>query len=198
MRLICLVLMVSASGFYNWMKCSQDKPNPRRAQLKVDILTLHSKSRETYGLERIHATLRQSGVSAGLWTVKKLRQEIGLRCRQKRHIRVHGNTTEQLPPSDNILDRQFRTDKVNKVWFSDITYIRTRGGWLYFAGIKDACSKEIVGYSLRKAKKSRKQEVSALLTGGFPIPPGGFGERDTRTGEPREKSGVFPCSFPGV
>ena len=30
----------------------------------------------------------------------------------------------------------------------DVTYIPTREGWLYLAGIKDLCSKEIVGFSL--------------------------------------------------
>jgi putative transposase len=34
------------------------------------------------------------------------------------------------------------------VWVSDITYIPTRQGWVYLAGIKDLHSREIVGFSL--------------------------------------------------
>lgn len=38
--------------------------------------------------------------------------------------------------------------RLPKVWVIDITYILTREGWLYLAGIKDLCSREIVGFSL--------------------------------------------------
>jgi putative transposase len=36
-----------------------------------------------------------------------------------------------LPVAANLLKGRFQTDKTNKVWLSDITYIRTQEGWLY-------------------------------------------------------------------
>lgn len=157
-RLICLVLMVSASGFYAWVKRQKEEQQSLQAPLKVAILTLHRKSHETYGAERIHAALRRNGMQIGLWTVKKLRRQMGLRCRQKRHGHVHGNTLEQVPASGNVLNRRFHPDNANQVWLSDITYIRTREGWLYLAGIKDACTKEIVGYAF-----SRQMTASLVM-----------------------------------
>ena len=33
--------------------------------------------------------------------------------------------------AENLLNRQFSVSAANKVWATDITYIKTVGGWLY-------------------------------------------------------------------
>lgn len=48
----------------------------------------------------------------------------------------------------NILDQNFTTDQPNKVWVTDITYIRTKEGWLYLAAIIDLYSRMVVGWSM--------------------------------------------------
>ena len=53
-----------------------------------------------------------------------------------------------LPVAPNLLNRDFAPGEHNRVWVSDITYIPTRQGWVYLAGIKDLHSREIVGFSL--------------------------------------------------
>lgn len=47
----------------------------------------------------------------------------------------------------NVLQRQFTVSKPNKVWVTDITYIRTWQGWLYLAVVMDLFSRKIVGWS---------------------------------------------------
>uniref|UniRef100_UPI0039786480 DDE-type integrase/transposase/recombinase n=1 Tax=Wolbachia endosymbiont of Drosophila tsacasi TaxID=3002579 RepID=UPI0039786480 len=44
----------------------------------------------------------------------------------------------------NILDQNFTTDQPNKVWVTDITYIKTKEGWLYLAAIIDLYSRMVV------------------------------------------------------
>ena len=51
--------------------------------------------------------------------------------------------------SEDILDRQFKRDAPCTAWVSDITYIHTKEGFLYLAGIKDLFTKEIVGYCMK-------------------------------------------------
>jgi len=41
-----------------------------------------------------------------------------------------------------------QVSKINQVWVSDITYVKTRKGFLYLSLITDACSHKIVGYDL--------------------------------------------------
>ena len=48
---------------------------------------------------------------------------------------------------DNTLDRQFDVEAPNKVWVTDITYIKTHEGFSYLAVVIDLFSRRIVGPS---------------------------------------------------
>src|SRR5690606_2225159 len=59
----------------------------------------------------------------------------------------------------NLLKRQFDVKEINKVWVTDITYIRTSEGWLYLASVMDLYSRRIVGYTI-----GMSMEVELVLT----------------------------------
>lgn len=61
---------------------------------------------------------------------------------------VTTDSRHTLAVAPNLLDRNFVENECNRAWVSDITYIPTREGFLYLAGIKDLCSRELVGFSL--------------------------------------------------
>jgi putative transposase len=73
---------------------------------------------------------------------------LGLVCKRKRRVVRTTDSNHTLPTAPNLLNRNFAPGERNRVWVSDITYIPTRQGWLYLAGIKDVYSREIVGFSL--------------------------------------------------
>ncbi len=50
--------------------------------------------------------------------------------------------------SGNVLNRQFARARPNQAWVSDITYIRTKSGWLYLATVLDLHSRKIVGWAM--------------------------------------------------
>ena len=62
----------------------------------------------------------------------------------------------------NRLQREFTVDAANKVWVTDITYIRTRQGWLYLAVVVDLYARKVVGWSM-KASLSEELALDALL-----------------------------------
>jgi putative transposase len=49
---------------------------------------------------------------------------------------------------DNTLDRQFDVQDPDRVWVTDITYIRTLEGFAYLAVVIDLYSRRIVGWNL--------------------------------------------------
>lgn len=49
----------------------------------------------------------------------------------------------------NVLDREFTPEAPNKVWVTDITYIRTYEGWLFLAAVMDLYSRQIIGRATR-------------------------------------------------
>jgi putative transposase len=48
---------------------------------------------------------------------------------------------------NNTLDRQFEVDAPDRVWVTDITYIKTHEGWLYLSVVIDLFSRRVVGWS---------------------------------------------------
>ena len=70
--LLCKVLNVSRSGYYDW----RDRPPSRRSQqdatLTAKIYEIHRRSRETYGSPRVRAELRSFGVRCGRKRVARL------------------------------------------------------------------------------------------------------------------------------
>jgi len=100
---------------------------------------------------------------------------MGLYCIQKRKFIATTNSNHKHPVAPNLLEQNFDVEEPGMVIGGDITYISTDEGWLYLAGLKDFCSKEIVGYSmgsrmtkeltleaLEKAIKYRKIKPGAI------------------------------------
>ena len=50
----------------------------------------------------------------------------------------------------NVLNRDFKVERPNVIWVSDITYVWTLEGWLYVAVILDLFSRGIVGLAMDK------------------------------------------------
>lgn len=65
-------------------------------------------------------------------------------------------------PAPNRLERQFNVSEPNKVWGTDITYIRTYEGWLYLAVVLDLFSRQVIGWSM-KTRMSSGLAIDALL-----------------------------------
>ena len=65
-----------------------------------------------------------------------------------------------LPVFKNLIKR-WSTTGPNQVWVADITYIRTREGFMYLALITDRWSRKIVGYHLGDTLET-KQVLKAL------------------------------------
>ncbi len=146
--MLCRLLNVSEAGYYAWRRRPPSLRAQENARLSIEIQLAHERTRQTYGPERLQAELADYGVHAGVDRIKRIRRQLGLRCRQKRKFKVTTDSRHNLPTAPNLLDRQFAVSAPNRVWVTDITYVATEEGWLYLAGIKDLFNGELVGYAL--------------------------------------------------
>ncbi|WP_122393038.1 IS3 family transposase, partial [Pseudomonas amygdali] len=88
------------------------------------------------------------GIEVGLYKIRSLMRANGLRSTWKRKFVHTTDSKHDLPIAENVLNRQFEPEAVNKAWVADITYIRTRSGWLYLAVVLDLFSRKVVGWSM--------------------------------------------------
>lgn len=143
----CEALGVSRSGYYGW---TSRRPGHRAAEdigLAEKIRDIHAESRGTYGVPRMRRALRKLGCACGRKRVARLMKQQRLQGVQKRGFRPQ--TTDSghaLPASPNLLREAPRVSRRDQVWVSDITYIRTREGWLYLSSVMDLWSRKIVGW----------------------------------------------------
>jgi len=121
----------------------------RRLSVEDAVVRIHAESRRIYGAPKIAHELPRLGVSAHRNTVSRIMQEHGIRAKSARKWRP---TTTQSGhghgASPDLLGRDFGASGPNQKWLCDITYIPTDDGFLYLAGVMDAWSRSIVGWSM--------------------------------------------------
>ena len=148
-RLMCKVLRVSHGGYYDWRGRPQSRRQQRREQLCEKIGEVFRDSKGIYGSPRVHAELKDRGVSCSKNTVAKHMRSMQLRSKTKCRFKpATTNSDHQHQVAENHLDRQFMRSKPNEAWATDITYIRTDEGWLYLAAVLDLYSRRVIGWSM--------------------------------------------------
>ena len=86
--LLCRVLEVTTSGYYAWVKRPLTIRQREEMRLELEIRAAHKRTRQTYGPERLQRDLADNGVVVGVHRIKRIRRKLGLRCRQKRKLRL--------------------------------------------------------------------------------------------------------------
>ena len=154
-QLMSRALGVSRSGFYAFHKRPPCMRAIEDAALVERIEKMHKRSKETYGVPRIHADLVDDGVYVGRKRIARLMKAKGLRDVSRRKYVV---TTERDPkqrPAADLVDRNFYADAPNVLWVADITYVPTWAGFLYLAVVLDAFSRRIIGWSMGNRQKAQ-------------------------------------------
>lgn len=126
--LMCRVLQVARAGFYQWLH----QPVSRREQDEQRLLELirhsYAASHRVYGARRVFGDLREVGETCGKHRVERLMRVHKIKAVRgyKSPRRIAGRPSIIAP---NHLQREFTVDAPNKVWVTDITYIRTWRWW---------------------------------------------------------------------
>jgi len=145
----CQILGVSRSGYYAWRRRKPSARKQRDGDLRVQIKVIWEQSKKLYGSPKIHAALQDRGETVGRKRVARLMREAGIRGRGPRRKRVRTTQSDTSHPvQPNHLNRDFKADQPNQKWLTDITYIETREGVLYLAGVMDLFGRKIVGLAM--------------------------------------------------
>ena len=145
----CGALGVSRSGYYSAAKASLAAPKVCAAS--VHLKAAFAASGRTYGSRRLRTALQSRGITIGRHRVRSLMRANQLRSVWRRKFIHTTDSMHTMPVAANVLNREFARALPNQAWVSDITYIRTRSGWLYLAAVLDLHSRKIVGWAMAPA-----------------------------------------------
>lgn len=142
----CRALGVNRTSFHDWERRPPSDRALTDAWLTEKIEQIHEAGRGVYGAPRIRAELRMGhGISVGRKRVERLMRAAGISALAPRK---RGGTTIRVAGvrvADDLVERRFRPPAPNLLWLADITYLRSREGWLYLAAVQDAYSRQVVG-----------------------------------------------------
>ena len=148
--LLCRVLKVSRSGYYDWKDRSPSKRVRENAALTHQIKQIHDRSRGSYGYPRVHPELRALGVRCYRKRVARLMHKAGLsgcRCGRKKR------TTRRDPcatPAPDLVKRNFAAAAPNKLQRASITPASIHSSRLRRSVVAEHDSSAILQYAQPK------------------------------------------------
>ena len=139
------LLEVSRSGFYARLRRGPSQRAVRAEVTDQKVSWFHGDSDGVSGSPKILADLRDDGETISGKTVAETMRKLGLVgvCPKKWKTTTIVDGTNNYPA--DAVKRQWDTGTLNQVWVGDITYLRTREGWLYLATVTDAHSRRVIG-----------------------------------------------------
>ncbi len=115
---------------------------------------LFHQTRSGIGYVKLCKALNKSGFAIGETRTRTVMRMLNLVCTQRLRYKSTTNSNHRYGISENLLDQQFNPEQENQVWSTDITYLKTRQGWVYLAIVMDLYSRKIVGWSMDKRMKT--------------------------------------------
>jgi len=171
---MCRFFGVSRSGYYDFLH-RLEKPD-RDTVLAEMIRECQGSCRQTYGYRRMWRWLKsKKNVHRNPKTILRIMKKYDLLSEIRRR-RKWIQMGQQVHKYENLLKRDFHTDRPNAKWVTDISYIHTSQGVLYLSMIRDLYDNSVVAYktsshqtvnlvldTIRLALKQEKKRVTAEL-----------------------------------
>ena len=144
---MCAVLEISKRTYYKYRNA--DDPDYLDYTM---IKKVFDDSKGTYGYRRITEGLKiEYGVIYNHKKVARIMHKYSIKPEYIRRIRPnysYKRIEQNVRP--NLLKRNFKTDALNKVWDTDITYLIFKGKRLYLSTIIDLYDRHVISYKISK------------------------------------------------
>jgi len=161
---ICKVMQMAPSAYYA-AKRRAIEPSARAvrdAVMMQVLLVLWVTNRKVYGAHELWKAALCAGHDIGRDQTARLMGELRIEGVSRRREKVF--TTRSDPDATrapDLVNRQFRADRPDALWVTDLTYVPTRSGMAYVCFIVDAFCRRIVGW--RAASNMRTDMVLDAL-----------------------------------
>jgi putative transposase len=145
---LCRLLRVSRSGYYDWLQRGPSAREQADQVLLPQIQQVHARHRGHSGALKTWRVLQLEAVRCGKHQVARLRQQHDIVAKRRRRYIATTRSKYSLWQAPNLLKRRFTVHQPDRVWVGDVTHIPTREGWLFLAVLIDLYSRQVVGWSM--------------------------------------------------
>lgn len=142
LEILLPIAKLARSTFFYHQQPKLDKDSELKAQIR-EI----KRKEPNYGYRRVTAKLE--GVNHK--RVQRLIQAMGLQVCTKKRRKYNAYRGEQGKLAPNLLQRDFKANRPNEKWLTDITEFSVKAEKLYFSPILDCFNNELIAYGLGRS-----------------------------------------------
>lgn len=147
--MLCGCLKVSARAYYAWAE-RKERPDERGALIRVAVKEKFYSHKRRYGVKRLSGELKEAGIMAGCYQVRRVMREEGLVALAPKRFKPRTTDSRGVKASPNLLKEPVNTEfGAGDVLVGDITYLPlTGGGFCYLGMFQDKVTKRLAGWSV--------------------------------------------------
>ncbi len=150
---LCRMMGVSDRGLRAWRRRPPSIRQPRDMVIQAHIRDQHRLGLGSYGRPRMTEELKELGLRVGQGRVGRLMRQNGIRIVRSRKFKHTTDSDYAFNTAPNLLQQDFSASGANRKWAGDISYVWTRGGWVYLAVIIDLFSRRVIGWAISNRMK---------------------------------------------
>lgn len=160
--MMCKVFHISRSSYYKWKKNPFTKSHERRMRIQQQINAVYNLSKGRYGSPRIAEELCAEGTAISRRTVAKHMKAMGLRSKVWRKHKITTDSSHKESVAENLLNRDFVSLSPAVKCVSDITYLKTKEGFLYLTVVIDLFDRDVIGWNISDRMTAQHTVLPAI------------------------------------
>lgn len=149
---------------YYYELCRTDKVKERNAELSSEISTIFNENRKRYGVRRVHHELLNRGFQVNHKRVQRIMNQLALFGKRPKE-KYHSYKGDVGKVADNIINRDFSTEKPLQKWTTDVSQFNLPWGKCYISPILDMNTNEIISYNL--STSPNMEQIRDMLNKAF-------------------------------
>ncbi len=151
---ICTTLQVAPSTYYAAKKRPACARRLRDEVLKREIARVWGENFRVYGADKVWTQLNREHIPVARCTVERLMRSLGLQGARRGKAKRTTIPDELADRPADLVERRFHASAPNRLWVSDLTYVKTHTGWVYVAFVVDVYSRFVVGWQASTSLRS--------------------------------------------
>ena len=144
---MCKILGMTRQNYYKYRnKTDKDYYD------YLEIKRVFEEGKELYGAIRIKkALVKDIGWIVNLKKIRRIMKKYRLKVRYHKIFKTNMNAKRiEENVKQNLLKRNFKADRPNQKWSTDITYLIYKGKRMYLSSIMDLNTRNIIAYKISK------------------------------------------------